>query len=179
MNLRKQKSTYLSVLVVLLATLIGVVIPGFVNAYESEKEQSDCQQGRQYTFSWSILDSCAGMKPRGGTTKGTEIAMDPKPGDDWLSLQEKGITDYEKDRRAILAMAGSYRVSFDFIETVGYTPDFSPSRPYQSWGTEHIYVAEDSGDYISLQHIMVMYIQKDDGSISAPIVMKHWRQDWQ
>lgn len=179
MNSRKQKSTNLSVLVAIWASFIGVVISGFANAYESEKEQSACQPGRQFTFSWSALDGCAEMKPRGGTTKGTEIAMDPKPSDGWLSLQEDGINDYEKDRRAILAMAGSYRVSFDFIETVGYTPDFSPSRPYQSWGTEHVYVAEDDGDYISLQHIMVMYIQKEDGTMSDPIVMKHWRQDWQ
>jgi hypothetical protein len=56
---------------------------------------------------------------------------------------------------------------------------YSPSRPYQSWGTEYVYVADDSKEYISLQHIMVMYIRQEDGSASGPIIMKHWRQDWE
>ena len=81
--------------------------------------------------------------------------------------------------RNSLAMAGPYRVSFDFLEVVGYTPDHEPTRPYQSWGTEYVYVAEDKGDFISLQHIMVMYFEQEDGSVSQPMVMKHWRQDWE
>lgn len=119
------------------------------------------------------------MTPRGGTTKGVKNVIDPNPSDGWLSLQEEGLNQFERDRRAILAMAGPYRVSFDFLETVGYTPGFSPSKPYQSWGTEYVYVAEDSGEFISLQHIMVIYFQQEEGGPSAPMVMKHWRQDWQ
>ena len=137
-----------------------------------------CDQARQFTFSWSIHDKC-GMKPRGGTSKGVKNKLDPEPHPGWLTLQEPGLSRFEKDRRAILAMAGPYRVSFDFLETVGFVPGFEPSQPYQSWGTEHVYVAEDRGDFISLQHIMVMYFQQEDGSVSAPMVMKHWRQDWQ
>ena len=39
-------------------------------------------------------------------------------------------------------------------------------------------IIEDKEDFISLQHIMVMFFEQDDGSISDPIVVKHWRQDW-
>lgn len=139
-------------------------------------EQPDCN--RQFTFSWSLLDKC-GLTPRGGTSRGAEITLDSKPHEGWLSLQEPGLKDFEKDRRAILAMAGPYRTSFDFLETVGYTTDFKPDKPYQSWGTEYVYVVEDRGDFISLQHIMVMVFKQENGEISEPMVMKHWRQDWQ
>ncbi|GAA6185316.1 DUF6607 family protein [Aliiglaciecola sp. NS0011-25] len=143
-----------------------------------DDKNTNCDLQSQFTFSWSFNENCD-FKPRGGSSKGVPIMLDPEPHPGWLSLQQEGISEYEKDRRAILAMAGPYRVSFDFLETVGFTPDYSPSRPYQSWGTEYVYVAEDKGDFISLQHVMVMYFIQDDGSISEPMVMKHWRQDWQ
>ncbi|MEP4889123.1 MAG: DUF6607 family protein [Aliiglaciecola sp.] len=137
-----------------------------------------CDQQSQFIFSWSFIDNCDFL-PRGGTSKGVPITLDTEPHSGWLSLQQEGISDFEKDRRAILAMAGPYRVSFDFLETVGFTPGYLPSRPYQSWGTEYVYVAEDKGDFISLQHVMVMYFIQEDGTTSEPMVMKHWRQDWQ
>lgn len=145
---------------------------------EDIADQQECAQSNQFTFSWQFVESCD-LKPRGGTSKGIASVMDPSPHAGWLALQEEGISDFEKDRRAILAMAGPYRVSFDFIETVGYVTDYTPSRPYQSWGTEYVYVAQDNKDYISLQHIMVMFMRQEDGSASEPIVMKHWRQDWE
>ncbi|MCW8195869.1 hypothetical protein F6455_13825 [Proteobacteria bacterium 005FR1] len=76
-------------------------------------------------------------------------------------------------------MAGPYRTTFDFLEIVGFQTDFEPAAPYQSWGTEYVYVVEDRGDFISLQHIMVMVYEDQQGNISEPMVMKHWRQDWQ
>ncbi len=145
---------------------------------EDEVTAQNCSQNNQFTFSWQFTDNCR-LEPRGGTSTGIEVSLAPSPRADWLAIQEEGISDFEKDRRAILAMAGPYRVSFDFIETVGYTAGYLPSRPYQSWGTEYVYVADDSNEYISLQHIMVMYIRQEDGSASSPIIMKHWRQDWE
>lgn len=145
---------------------------------KDELPARDCSQINQFTFSWQFTDDCR-LKPRGGTSTGIDVILAPSPRADWLAIQEEGISDFEKDRRAILAMAGPYRVSFDFIETVGYTAGYTPSRPYQSWGTEYVFVADDTNEYISLQHIMVMYIRQEDGSVSAPIVMKHWRQDWE
>ena len=40
-------------------------------------------------------------------------------------------------------MAGPYRVSFDFLEVVRFDPALKPDAPYQSWGTEYVFVAED------------------------------------
>lgn len=132
---------------------------------------------RRYTFSWMFTPDDA-MKPRGGTTTGPEISLLTEPSDAWLELQAPGLDDKERDRRAILAMAGGYRVSFDFIETIGFTEGYEPARPYQSWGTEYVYVVADEPDFISLQHILVMVIEQEDGSLSDPMVIKHWRQDW-
>ena len=53
-----------------------------------------------------------------------------------------------------------------------------PNAPYQSWGTEKVYVDADNGRTISLVHILEMRIVQQDGSISEPMVTKHWRQDW-
>jgi hypothetical protein len=76
-------------------------------------------------------------------------------------------------------MAGTYRVTFDFLEVVPFKPLEKPNAPYQSWGTEKVYVDSDDGNNISLVHILEMRIVQKDGSISEPMVTKHWRQDWQ
>jgi hypothetical protein len=132
---------------------------------------------RQYTFAWQFIEDSE-MAPRGGTTTGTPVDLVQQPTAAWEALQEPGISDLERDRRAILAMAGGYRTSFDFIETVGFTEGYSPQQPYQSWGTEYVYVVADEPGFISLQHIIVMRFQNEDGSASEPMVVKHWRQDW-
>ncbi len=133
---------------------------------------------QQFTFSWSFAAGDA-LAPRGGTSRGASVTLATGESAQWLQLQESGISDFERDRRAILAMAGDYRTSFDFIETVGFDAQFEPARPYQSWGTERIYVVEDTGERIVLQHIMAMFIRGDDDEIIGPFVQKHWRQDWQ
>lgn len=130
----------------------------------------------RYTFSWP-LDVDA-VKPRGGTTRGAPLMLDRSTSPAWSSLQEKSLSAFERDRRAILAMAGDYRVTFDFLEVVSYIPRDTPNPPYQSWGTERVYVDVDSPEFISLVHILEMRIVQKDGSISAPMVTKHWRQDW-
>lgn len=131
----------------------------------------------QYTFSWPFADDDA-LRPRGGTTRGAplELAQGPRP--EWQAVHEPGLAKFERDRRAILAMAGGYRTTFDFLETVGFTPGFRPGRPYQSWGTEYIYVVEDRGTFIRLQHLMVMFVADREGNVQGPFVQKHWRQDW-
>ena len=53
-----------------------------------------------------------------------------------------------------------YRVYFDFMETMGFVDDYVPAQPYQSWATEYVKVIEDEKDFISLQHITVMYLSK-------------------
>lgn len=173
-------STIVWTLVVTAAFCIGVLatIPAF--AYEAKKPEvsADGPPGRQYTFSWKFTDGDA-MAPRGGTTKGTEVTLADAPSAVWQRLHESGLSTFERDRRAILAMAGEYRVSFDFIEVAGFDGGYVPKQPYQSWGTEKIYVIEDRGNFISLQHLLVSRFIGDDGKVNGPIVTKHWRQDWQ
>ena len=133
---------------------------------------------RQYTFSWMFIESGT-MKPRGGTTSGPEVQLDTRTSEAFAGLQAAGLDDRERDRRAILAMAGDYRTSFDFIETIGFTEGYQPAAPYQSWGTERVYVVANEPEFISLQHIIVMHFLDADGFESDAMVVKHWRQDWQ
>lgn len=81
--------------------------------------------------------------------------------------------DFERDRQSILAMAGDFRVSFDFIETVSFNENYVVMPPKISGGEEVVRVIEDRGDFISIQHILVA----SHGDMTFPI--KHWRQDWQ
>ncbi len=80
---------------------------------------------------------------------------------------------FEQDRKAILAMAGDFDVTFDFRETVALTPGYELKKPKLSGADEIVRVVEDRGDFISLQQILVMKMGDDT------IVTKHWRQDWQ
>jgi hypothetical protein len=130
----------------------------------------------RYTFSWP-LDG-AMPKPRGGTTKGPAVTLDRSPSTAWQALRATNVSEFERDRRAILAMAGTYRVTFDFLEIVPYVAPQEPLAPYQSWATEKIYVDRDDGESISLVHILEMRVLQEDGSVSEPMVTKHWRQDW-
>lgn len=132
---------------------------------------------RLFTFSWPFSED-DDMRPRGGTTSGPDVVPAKSASKAWRALREPGLDDFERDRRAILAMAGEFRTTFDFIETVGFTEDFEPAAPYQSWATESVFVIEDRGDFISLQHVLVMFFESDGGRVVGPIVQKHWRQDW-
>lgn len=130
-----------------------------------------------HVFAWPFM-SWEEMEPRGGTTKGADVTLLQGSKEAWKRLQQPGLDKFERDRRAILAMAGNYRVSFDFTETLGLAENFKPARPYFSWGTENVTVLEDKGGFISLQHSLVMYFKNEKGETEGPHVMKHWRQDW-
>ena len=130
----------------------------------------------RYIFAWPFVEG--EMSPRGGTTEGPPVETVRETTAAFERLQADGISKPERDRRAILAMAGTHRVSFDFLEIVGYAPGFEPAKPYRSWGTEHVYVVEDNDERISLQHILIMTIVGEDGEEIGPFVTKHWRQDW-
>ena len=132
-----------------------------------------------YIFGWSHLDNADLKIPRGGTSNGPKVTLDTEPHALWKKLQNTNLTKFEKDRLSILSMAGKYRVYFDFMETMGFFENYQPKKPYQSWATEFVEVIEEKKDFISLQHIIVMYYKQKDGLISDPVVMKHWRQDWE
>lgn len=141
---------------------------------EEEKEEKVV---RGHVFAWPFTEA-AEMQPRGGSTQGTTVVLDEEPSEAWKVLQGEAASALEKDKRAILALAGSYRVSFDFIETMGFTADYKPQKPYFSWGTELVQVLAEEEKFVSLQHSLVMYFTGEDGKESGPMVMKHWRQDW-
>jgi hypothetical protein len=130
-----------------------------------------------YMFAWPFVG--VPMEPRGGTTRGAEVTLATGPSEAWERLRAPGLNARARDRAAILAMAGDYRASFDFLETILFEPGATPARPYRSWGTERVYVIEDRGDFISLQHILVMFVIEEGGRKVGPLVQKHWRQDWQ
>lgn len=111
---------------------------------------------------------------RGGVSKGSSVQLQTTASEAWKELQKPNISEQERDRRAILAMAGSYRASFDFVETMGFSEGYQPQSPYRSWGTEVVYVLENSPQKVVLQHVLLM--RSPD---SEPVVVKHWRQDWQ
>ncbi|MBV03216.1 MAG: hypothetical protein CML45_02355 [Rhodobacteraceae bacterium] len=131
-----------------------------------------------YVFGWTQLKDSDLKKPRGGTSVGEKVTLDKEPNDLWKDLQKPELSKFEKDRLAILSMEGRYRVYFDFMETMGFVKDYVPTQPYQSWATEYVKIIENQKDFISLQHITVMYFKQADGQTSEPMVMKHWRQDW-
>jgi hypothetical protein len=85
---------------------------------------------------------------------------------------------FNADRAAILAMAGTYKVRFDFTETTPWVTDYSPVPPKPSGGHEVVRVIEDTGRRIVLQHILVHEADGPDGQKKA-FVTKHWRQDWE
>ncbi|MEO0974334.1 MAG: DUF6607 family protein [Pseudomonadota bacterium] len=134
-------------------------------------------EAERYVFSYPFAEG-GEMAPRGGTSRGAPIRLagDEHPG--WRALQAPGLDAFERDRRAILAMAGGYRASFDFLEVERYSDSDATRAPYQSWGTEYVYVIEDRGAFISLQHVLVMEILGQDDKVLGPFVTKHWRQDW-
>ncbi|MEI9938718.1 MAG: DUF6607 family protein [Pseudomonadota bacterium] len=76
--------------------------------------------------------------------------------------------DSRKDQRSILAMAGSYHVTFDFEETQVLTAGYQKHTPLHTGATELVIVLENSPGHVSLQHLLVI----------GDSVTKHWRQDW-
>lgn len=87
------------------------------------------------------------------------------------SQSEAAQADFQRDRQAILAMAGDHRVMFDFKETAAFVPDYEPIKPKESGGYEIVRVIEDTGAKIALQHILVM--EMDSGQT---FIIKHWQQ---
>ena len=157
----------------LIIALIGAVL---FCSHANAKEGDKAPQPTQFTFAWPLGEGQ--LKPRGASTRGVPVTLDSAPSAEWKALHADKLSALERDRRAILAMAGPYRVSFDFLEVVRYDPAKKADAPYQSWGTEYVFVAEDRGDFIALQHILVMRVLQKDGKASEPMVMRHWRQEW-
>ena len=141
------------------------------NNYGSSKEKVN-----QSEIKW-LLDRHNVQESRGGTTDGLEPEIDIKTSDYFLKLQSATNTK-DKDRLAILAMAGDHKANFEFTEIFGSDANYKLDNPYKSWGTETIIIIQNSENFISLQHILVMFMRDKNGKINGPYIQKHWRQDW-
>lgn len=130
----------------------------------------------RYTFSWPLgADAPA---PRSNTQRLPAVVLDNAPDEAWLALREAYVPNFERDRRAILAMAGTFRVSQDYLEVAGFQPDAARARPYQATGIEKVYIDADDGRHISLVHVLETRAVSDDGKTGESTVTRQWRQDW-
>jgi hypothetical protein len=149
--------------------VLSISIPNYTLGQDEEIYQNK--------INW-LLDRYKYQEIRGGTTKGLDVQLDINPSEYFKSLQNNNLDNKSKDRLAILSMVGEYRVGFEFLEIFGSEINYKLDKPYQSWGTEMIIAIKDEPDFISLQHIMMMYFKDQNGEITGPYIQKHWRQDW-
>lgn len=82
-----------------------------------------------------------------------------------VSAQSK----FEQDRTAIKALAGYYKVTFNYAETFATDTAYKFFPRYKSWGYEWATIVEDSPKKIAIQHLLV---------VGDSMVIKHWREDW-
>jgi hypothetical protein len=75
----------------------------------------------------------------------------------------------EQDRQAIKALAGYYKVTFNYAETFATDTAYKFHPRYHSWGYEWAVIVEDSPKKIVIQHLLV---------VGDSTVIKHWREDW-
>ena len=124
-----------------------------------------------YIFRPRLFLGAAALALSLGACASVQVALAEAP---TAPSSEAGMAaDFQRDRQSILAMAGDYKVTFDFIETVSFDADYVVMPPKISGAQEVVRMIEDRGDFISLQHILVA----THGGETFPI--KHWRQDWQ
>lgn len=77
-----------------------------------------------------------------------------------------------QDREAILKMAGTFKVTFDFEETLPLQEGYALAKPYSTSAEELVVVVENAERFVSLQHLLVV---RHEGETH---VINHWRQDW-
>ncbi len=109
------------------------------------------------------LTACAAP----AATSGAALSAAPQS-----AAAERSEAAFQADRDAILAMQGEYAVTFDFTETVPVAAGYELKEPKITPAREVVLVLEDEGDFISLQHLLLV------GPEDSPVVIKHWRQDW-
>ena len=60
----------------------------------------------------------------------------------------------ERDREAILKMAGCFAVDFHFEETIVLHPKYQLHPTHDEWSFEAVIIEEDADDVIRLQHVL-------------------------
>jgi hypothetical protein len=111
----------------------------------------------------SCAPGCASRSTTSATSSAASTRTDPAP----------PACDPDRDRAAIRAMAGEFRVSFAFAETEVLTPGYERHEPYRASAREVVEILDDSDERIVLQHVLLL--PGVGGKVAA---MKHWRQDW-
>ncbi len=111
-----------------------------------------------------LMTACAGTQTAANSVAEYRAIENP-----YFSSIRTAETQPDKDRLAILAMQGEYRVDFHFQETVPLKSGYEQRDDKDSGGYEVVFVVEDAPDSIVLQHLLVM---------PGGHVIKHWRQDW-
>jgi hypothetical protein len=108
-----------------------------------------------------------------GLTACTTLQSDQAPVAQSAAVDERSEADFQRDREAILAMAGEYDVTFDFREVVALQDGYEFADDKRTGAWEVVRVIEDHGDVIVMQHLLLT--SEDDDAM----VIKHWRQDWE
>ena len=98
------------------------------NSYGPVKDKIDQSQ-----LNW-ILDRHPVQESRGGSTNGLEPEIDTKISKSFDKIHNT-FSKKEKDKLAILAMAGEHKANFEFTEIFGSNPNYNLDNPYKSWGT--------------------------------------------
>lgn len=80
-----------------------------------------------------------------------------------------------KDKNAIKEMCGCFEVTFNFAETFNYSKDenYKPSKTKMDRGLEWATLVKDENNKIVIQHLLQV------GNPNDPMIIKHWRQDWE
>lgn len=76
----------------------------------------------------------------------------------------------DQDRAAIRALAGHYKVTFNYAETFSPDDEYKYHERHRSSAKELALILEDSPKKIVIQHLLVM---RGDS-----MIIKHWREDW-
>ena len=112
-----------------------------------------------------LLSGCAAVKT---TNVGSEPEFQYTANDRFAGILE-AEAGAARDRAAILAMQGEYRVDFNFQETVALEEGYERRDDKNTGGYEIVLLVEDEPERIVLQHLLVT---------TGGAVIKHWRQDW-
>ena len=87
-----------------------------------------------------------------------------------IVLTSSAQTKLDQDREAIKALAGFYKVTFNYAETFSPNDDYKFHERHRSSAKEIAIILEDSPKKIVIQHLLVM---RGDS-----MIIKHWREDW-
>jgi len=87
-----------------------------------------------------------------------------------IALAANAQNKIDQDREAIKALAGFYKVTFNYAETFSPDDDYKFHDRHRSSAKEWAVILEDSPKKIVIQHLLVM---RGDS-----MIIKHWREDW-